>query len=85
LFNDYNYNKSWESPGSKNNDDVMTVGEWITVLIVFAIPIINIVMYFIWGFGGNANKNLQNFCRATLIIAAVGIVFGLLFAGCSRI
>ncbi|WP_353094489.1 hypothetical protein [Tissierella praeacuta] len=87
MFNYNNYDHSsghWESSGfKKSNDDVMTVGEWIGVLIVLAIPILNILMYFVWGFSENTNKNLQNFSRATLIIGAILIGFGVLFGGCT--
>lgn len=89
MFNYDNYDSNpshWESSGvKKNNDDVMTVGEWIGVLIVLAIPILNILMYFVWGFSDSTNKNLQNFSRATLIIGAVLIGFGALLGGCASI
>ncbi|CAK7042277.1 hypothetical protein [Tissierella sp.] len=79
------YNKPWEGPESKNNDNVMTIGEWIGILIILAVPILNILMYVLWAFSSGTNKNLQNFCRATLIIAAITIAFGMLIGGCSYI
>ena len=53
------------------------MGEWLITLIVLAIPCVNIIMYFVWAFG-NGNENRKNFCRAGLIMMAVGIVLTIL-------
>ena len=55
----------------------MTMGEWLITLIVLAIPCVNVIMYFVWAFG-NGNENRKNFCRAGLIVMAVGIVLSLI-------
>ena len=54
----------------------MTMGEWLITLIVLAIPCVNVIMYFVWAFG-NGNENRKNFCRAGLIVMAIGIVLSL--------
>lgn len=59
------------------NKAVMTMGEWLVTLIVLAIPCVNVIMYFVWAFG-NGNENRKNFCRAGLIVMAVGIVLSLI-------
>ena len=70
-----------QMPSSQNqhdpNKDVMGMGEWLITLIVLAIPCVNIIMYFVWAFG-NGNENRKNFCRAGLIMMAVGIVLTIL-------
>lgn len=53
------------------------MGEWLITLIVLAIPCVNVIMYFVWAFG-NGNENRKNFCRAGLIVMAVGIVLSLI-------
>ena len=58
------------------NKPVMTMGEWLITLIVLAIPCVNVIMYFVWAFG-NGNENRKNFCRAGLIVMAIGIVLSL--------
>ena len=60
-----------------SNKAVMTMGEWLITLIVLAIPWVNVIMYFVWAFG-NGNENRKNFCRAGLIVMAVGIVLSLI-------
>ena len=59
------------------NKAVMTMGAWLITLIVLAIPCVNVIMYFVWAFG-NGNENRKNFCRAGLIVMAVGIVLSLI-------
>ena len=59
------------------NKAVMNMGEWLITLIVLAIPCVNVIMYFVWAFG-NGNENRKNFCRAGLIVMAVGIVLSLI-------
>jgi len=60
---------------------VVTLGEWIITFIVLAIPIVNIIMLFVWGFSSTANPSKQNFCRATLILYLVCFVLFFLFGG----
>ena len=49
---------------------VISLGEWIITFIVLAIPLVNIIMLFVWGFSCGTNPSKQNFCRAALIIYA---------------
>lgn len=57
----------------------LSMGEWLVTLILLMIPCVNIVLLFVWGFG-NGNVSRRNYCRATLIVAAAGIVLSLLFS-----
>lgn len=65
------------------NEEIMSVGNWIGVLIVLGIPIVNIIMYLVWAFSDNTNENLRNFCKASLLIALIGVGLAILFGGCS--
>lgn len=69
----------------RNTDEVMSVGQWIGVMIVLAIPIVNIIMYIIWAFSSNTNPNLSNFCKATLLLGLIGGFIAFFFAGCSSL
>ena len=59
----------------------MSLGDWIITFIVLAIPLVNIVMLFVWGFSSSTNPNKSNFCKAYLILALVAIVLFFLFGG----
>ena len=54
-----------------NNDEVMTTGQWMLTTLIIAIPIVGIVMTFVWAFG---NGNRKNYCRSALIWMLIGIV-----------
>lgn len=58
----------------------LSMGEWIITLILMAIPCVNIVMMFVWGFG-QGNISRRNYCRAMLIMTAIGIVLGVILYG----
>lgn len=60
---------------------VMSLGDWIITFIILMIPIVNIVMLFVWAFSSGTNPNKANFCKAYLILALIGIVVFFLFGG----
>ena len=49
----------------------VTVGEWIVTFIILAIPLVNLIMLFVWAFGGDVNINKQNYAKASLIFIAI--------------
>lgn len=53
----------------------MTVGNYITMLLLLCIPIANIVLLFVWAFGSTVNTNKKNFAKAYLIL--IGIIFAI--------
>jgi hypothetical protein len=57
------------------------VGQYIVMFILLSIPLVNIIMLFVWGFGSSVNPNKKNFARASLIMAAIGIVLVVIFWG----
>ncbi|MGH8190362.1 MAG: hypothetical protein ACREP2_02825 [Rhodanobacteraceae bacterium] len=57
----------------------VSLGDWILTLVVLAIPIVGIVMMFVWAFAGGTHPSKQNYCRATLILALIGFVLFVLF------
>ena len=64
---------------------VLSVKDWFVTILVLALPLVNIVMYFYWAFADGVNENKRNFCRASLLWAAIGIglflVFSILLGG----
>lgn len=63
----------------QNNAPVIRVGEWVLTILLLAIPIVNLVLLFVWGFGGGANPSKANFAKASLIWMAIGIVLTIIF------
>jgi hypothetical protein len=68
-----------------NNPDqrVVSVTDWVLTILISSIPIVNIVMLFVWAFGESTNVNKANWAKATLIWIAISIgllvVFGMIF------
>jgi hypothetical protein len=65
-------------PDKETSEKPLTTGEWFITLFVLAIPVIGLVMHFVWAFGGGGNAGRRNFCRAVLLWIAVGFCLGLL-------
>ncbi|MFJ7972639.1 hypothetical protein [Psychrobacillus sp. NPDC096389] len=57
----------------------MSVGEWLITMLIMIIPIVNIVMLFIWAFGSPDKR--RNYARASLIWMAISIVLVIIFYG----
>lgn len=58
-----------------------SIGNWIITMIITMIPILNIIMLFVWAFNRTTNPTKANWAKAALILIAVWIIIGLLFGG----
>ena len=54
-----------------NLSEIMSVKEWIGTILLLVIPIANIVLLFVWAFGGEVKQSKRNFSRAYLILAGI--------------
>lgn len=59
----------------------VSLGNWIITLIITFIPIVNIIMLFVWGFSRRTIPAKANWAKAALILMAVWIILGLIFGG----
>ena len=70
------------------NQKPLSVKDWLVTLLLMAIPIVGIVLLFVYAFGSNENVNRQNWAKAQLIMLAIVmvlvvlilIIFGSIFA-----
>ncbi|MDH6311286.1 hypothetical protein M2137_000036 [Parabacteroides sp. PFB2-10] len=60
-------------------NSVISIGEWILTIFLLAIPLINLIMLFVWGFGGGAHPTKANFAKAALLWMVIGFVLSLMF------
>lgn len=61
--------------------DVVSTKDWLITLLIAAIPIVDFIMLFIWGFGDNTNINKANWAKATLLwFAILAVLYFLMFA-----
>lgn len=61
------------------NQSVMSVKDWVITLFVASLPIIGLIMLFVWGFGSGTNPNKANFAKGALVLAAIFIVIYIIF------
>lgn len=57
----------------------VSIGNWIITLIILVIPLVNIIMLFVWAFNRNTNITKANWAKASLILLAVWILLGIIF------
>lgn len=55
-------------------DEHVSIGGWIGRWIVMCIPIVNIIMLFVWAFGGSKKYSLKTWARARLLLALIVII-----------
>lgn len=65
------------------NEPIMSVKNWVITMLILMIPMVNIIMLFVWAFGDGTIKTRSNFAKATLVVwlisFAIFVVLGILF------
>ena len=59
----------------------MTIGEWIITFIITYIPLVGLIMLFVWAFGGGAHPSKKTWAQASLIMMVIGIILAIIFFG----
>jgi len=57
----------------------MRVGEWIVAMLLMMVPIVNIVLVFIWAFGSDVNPSKKSYFQAYLIMMAASFLLSIIF------
>jgi len=76
-----------EKPGhlaEQSDKRVLGVGEWMITILVFLLPLVNIIMMAYWAFSADGNVNRRNLSRACLlwiIILLIAYVVAMAVAG----
>ena len=68
-----------QSYGVVKNQSVVSILDWILTFIIMVLPIINIVMLFVWAFGGNAPESKANWAKARLLMWLIGVIAAIFF------
>jgi hypothetical protein len=64
-------NISEQASQSSNDDSLMSVGDWLITFLLCAIPIIGIIMMFVWAFGDTNPKSKKTWAQAALIFSVI--------------
>lgn len=78
FYQPYNQNQQPYQNFVPVDNSPLSLGQYLVMMLLMFIPLVNIVLLFVWGFG-NYNVNKKNFARAQLIVMAIGIVLSILF------
>lgn len=58
----------------------VSMGDWMITMLLMAIPIVNLIMVFVWAFGGGAPLSKANWAKAMLVWMLIGIVLWIALA-----
>lgn len=64
----------------KTSESIMSVKDWVITIIVLMIPLVNIIMLFVWAFGDGTVKTKSNFAKAQLLMFLIVIALGFIFS-----
>lgn len=70
--------QNYYQPNQVPLEEPVSLGDWILTLIIMAIPCVNLIMMFVWGFGSGVKTSKKNYCRAMLVFLLIAVVFYLL-------
>ena len=61
-------------------NDVTSTGEWFLNLFLVAIPLVGLILLFVWAFGSGTASSKKNWARANLIWILIGIIVSIAIA-----
>ena len=73
-----NYGTNYAAP---KNQSAISIGDWIITLIILWIPLVNLIMLFVWAFGSSTPVSKANFAKAQLIFMLIGFILVIAFYG----
>jgi hypothetical protein len=62
-------------------NEPLSVGQYIGMFLLMCVPLLNIILLFVWGFGSMINPNRKNFARAALIIILISMIIMIIGGG----
>ena len=65
--------------GYHPSEHVSTWG-WIGRWLLMCIPIVNVILLLVWGFGGSSKRSLVTWARAQLILTLISVVIAVVAA-----
>lgn len=85
-YNPYNQQPPYQQPqypqpqyqptAYDKTSEVMSVGQYILMFILSAIPVVNVICWIVWLVSPNTNKNKKNYIIAVIVLWAIAIILG---------
>ncbi|HEX2866935.1 MAG TPA: hypothetical protein VHO03_07820 [Ignavibacteriales bacterium] len=73
------YTEERRQAGSSVSNYPISTSDWFLTILITAIPVVGIVMLFVWAFGNGTNPNKANWAKASLLWVLIGTVIAALF------
>jgi len=54
----------------------ISIGDWLITVFVASLPLVGLIMLFVWAFSDNVPETKANWAKATLLLALLFIVLG---------
>lgn len=55
-------------------DKPVSIGDWVLTIFLLCIPLVGLILLFVWAFGSNTPKSKSNFAKAQLIWILIDII-----------
>jgi hypothetical protein len=65
--------------GFTTNYKPMTMGDWLITFIIQAIPLVGIIMLFVWAFGDGTHPSKKTWAQASLVFALIMFILVIIF------
>jgi len=72
-------NSVYQNPAVYEDSAPLSIGNYLVMMLVGAIPVVGLIMMLVWAFSGSANTNRKNYARAVLIMMLVVLVLSIIF------
>lgn len=56
----------------------LSTGDYIVMFVLFSLPVINLIIALVWGFGSGINPNRKNFAKAWLVMLLIALIAGIM-------
>lgn len=57
----------------------MTIGDWLITFLIQIIPLVGLVMLFVWAFGGDTHPSKKTWAQASLLWIVIMIILAIIF------
>ncbi len=61
------------------NSEVIKTSDWFVTILITSLPLIGIIMLFVWAFGAGTPETKANWAKAQLIWIAIAFAIGIFF------